>query len=227
MATLSELTLAHSQRLSAIARQRDEFLSAATADRDRQLRAIPAAAKAYRGFDDQVAAVAARLTAEQAHSEAARSAALDAAHLARRDADLAAVEKRRATEAAAEQAFTLALAAAPAKNASEAQRARREAMDRARHEFDAALAASQDRFRDAVDRALASGRPESSAAMADAERELMSALEAIPAAASVIASWRQKSSGITGAYRRAQDAELERFHREMEALRSSANLRSR
>jgi hypothetical protein len=219
MPTLAQLTRVHSERLSAIARLRDQQLAAAASIRDGQLRAIPAAAKPYRAFDDELLAIAGREGAEQAKADAARAQALEAAHRSRRDADLAAFDKRRTAEDAAERKFLLAMTSIGTRPSGDAQRVRAEELDRARREFDEALDASQEKFRDAVDAALVSARRDASMAAADAERELARALDAIPAAAPVIAKWRESTSAIAADYRAAEGEEFARFHDELAALR--------
>lgn len=221
MATVADITRVHSQRLSHLAQRRDQQLFAASVDRDRELRQVPATARAYRAFDDAVAAVAAGRRAEQDQVERSGPEPIEAAHRARRDADLAAFERRRSAEAAAEHRFLLALASAGARPSVDAQRTRTDDLERAKKEFDDALAASQETFRAAVDEALSAERHASTMSIGDAQRELVRQLDAVPAAAMVMGRWRQQVSAIVAEYRRAEDEEFERFHREMEALRRS------
>ena len=55
-------------------------------------------------------------------------------------------------------------------------------------------------------------------ARATAEQALAKALAALPEAASAFAEWRQATSVILADYRRAENEEFERFHKEVEAL---------
>src|SRR5262245_60774279 len=109
MATLTDLTRDHSQRLSSLARLRDERLREAAAERDRQVRSIPAAAKAYKSYEDEVAKIGNKRASDEADAESARDAKLEAAHAARREADTQAFEKRRLAEVATERRFLMAI----------------------------------------------------------------------------------------------------------------------
>lgn len=219
MPTLAQLTKAHSERLSELARTRDQRLLSAAADRDRQLRALPSTAKAFRAFDDELVTIATRDGADQAKADAARTLALENAHRMRRDADLAAFERRKLAETMAERKFVTALATMPSRGSVDAQRARADELEKARREFDDAIEAAQQKFRDAVGAALVSARKESSAAVANAERELAQALDAIPATAAVTAAWRNATAAIVADYREAEDGEFERFRRELAIVR--------
>jgi hypothetical protein len=249
MPTLNEVLAAHSQRISRISQSRDARLRDAADARDRGLRAIPAAAKAYETFDSGVAEARSKQLATDTKAEAARASALNEAsdelqealtdaHRARRDADLAAFAKKRAADDAAEQEFILAIGAGPSKPSSEAQRIRAEKLDKAKKAFDAAMAANQEQFRAARDAALVaesrasreadrafaavSRVSESSAAAARgvAERALVKALSAIPACAAEFAAWKTQSAVIAGDFRREEAAAFAQFHKEVQALKT-------
>ena len=247
MATLNEITEGHSRRITTITQLRDGRLREATDIRDRHLRALPAAAALYDAFDAQIADARGKQLSTDARTEAARAAAhqevgdalsdaLAAAHRVRREADVAAFEKRRKAEEDAEHEFILALAAGPARPSTDAQRIRAEKLEKAKKEFDAALAAAQEQFRVARDAALvaesrgsrdadrafaATARVSdgsSKAARATAEQALAKALTALPEAASEFAAWRKETSTILADYKRAETEEFERFHTEVQAL---------
>ena len=129
------------------------------------LRALPAAATLYDAFDAQIAEARNRQLATDTKAESGRAGAhqevgdaladaLADAHRVRREADAAAFEKRRKAEEDAEHEFILALAAAPSRPSTEAQKVRAEKLDKAKKEFDAALAAAQEQFRMSRDAAL-------------------------------------------------------------------------
>jgi hypothetical protein len=248
MPTLQDVTREHSRRISSITQRRDRRLQAAADRRDQRLRALPAAARLYDAFDAQLADARQRQAATDGKAEAARTAALqsvsdalraalDKAHRIRRDADTAAFEKRRAAEDDAEHEFILAIAAAPGKPSTEAQRVRAEKLDKAKKAFETALTAAQDQFRQSREAALiaegedardahrayanASKVSEAStrAARATAEQKLAKALAAVPAAADEFDAWRRATTSIVADYRREEEGEFERFHREMEALK--------
>ncbi len=248
MRTLGEITEGHSKRISQITLIRDGRLRDATEARDRQLRALPAAAPLYAAFDAQLADARSKQTATDARAEAARaaaheevgdalSAALAAAHRARREADVAAFEKRRKAEEDAEHEFILALAAGPARPSTDAQKIRAEKLAKAKKEFDAALAAAQEQFRLARDAALVAesrgsrdadrafaaaakvSDTSSKAARAAAEQALAKALGTLADAAPAFAAWRKDTSTILADYKRDENAEFERFHQEVQALR--------
>src|ERR1043165_5476510 len=114
MATLNEITLAHSHRLSDIARTRDGRIAEAQAWRDMQLRSLPAAAKAYQKYDDELAEARGKQIVSDDKAEAARSIALLAAidhrgdlledaHTARRSTDARALNAKRQDDAAADR----------------------------------------------------------------------------------------------------------------------------
>lgn len=247
MPTLNEITDGHSKRITRITQIRDSRLRDATDTRDRQLRVLPAAATLYDAFDAQIAEARGRQLATDAKAESGRAGAhheggdalagaLAEAHRVRREADAAAFEKRRKAEADAEREFVLALAAAPSKPSTEAQKVRAEKLEKAKKEFDAALTAAQEQFRIARDAALVADsrasrdadrafatatRVSESAtkvARATAEQTLAKALAALPEAASAFAEWRQATSVILADYKRAENEEFARFHEEVEAL---------
>src|SRR6187455_2559490 len=165
MATLSEITLAHSQRINAITKTREEGFRRVNAERDSQTRAMPAAAKIFEKFDEQIADARGRQVAVDEKAEASRAStlqsaaetratAVDAAHRRRTDADVAAFAQKKKAEDAAEKKFLDALAANPNRPVGDAQRTRAAELERARQEFNDALKAAQDRFRADVDAAL-------------------------------------------------------------------------
>lgn len=172
MPTLQELTLAHSQRLSEIYRTRDVRLAEAQASRDLQLRALPAAARAYQKYDDELAVAREKQLATEAKAEAARTSmlmiavdrradALEDAQMARRSADVDAVKQKRHLEDAAEAKYLAALSssrdipdAQRSKALQDADRTRRLELDHAKRSHDEALTASQQRYRAAVDEAV-------------------------------------------------------------------------
>jgi hypothetical protein len=172
MPTLQELTLAHSQRLSEIYRTRDVQLAEAQASRDLQLRALPAAARAYQKHDDELAVAREKQLATEAKAEAARTSALlteidrrtdalEDAQLSRRAADGEAVTQKRRLEDAAEAKYLAAVSnagelpdAQRSKALQDADRTHRLERDRARRTHDEALAASQQRYRTEVDEAV-------------------------------------------------------------------------
>ena len=249
MATLTEITEGHSKRISRITKIREDGLREALAARDRDLRAIPATAKIYDAFEAQIADARAKQSATDAKAETARANtlsevsdkladALADAQRVRREADVAAFEKRRNAEEDAEHEFLLAIGGSASKPTSkEAQRIRAEKLDKAKKDFDAALIASQDAFRQSRDAALVAqsrgsrdadrsfaatarvNEASMKAARADAERALAQALAALPAAAAEFAEWRQATAAIAAEYKRAENEEFERFHREVQALK--------
>jgi hypothetical protein len=249
MATLSEITEGHSQRISKITRIREDRLRDARDARDRDLRALPAAAKLFDAFDAQIIEARDRQLATDTKSEAARANdltevsdtladALAEAQRVRREADLAAFEKRRKAEEDAEREFLLAIGGAASQPTStQAQRIRAQKLENAKKEFDAALVASQEQFRKSRDAALIAesrgsrdaGRSfeatarvnEASmkAARAAAEQTLNKALAALPDAAAEFAEFRAATTEILAEFKRAENEEFERFHREVQALR--------
>lgn len=249
MATLNEITEGHSKRITRITQVRDGRLRDATDVRDRHLRALPATAPLYAAFDAQITDARSKQQATDTRAEAARAAAhqdagdalsdaLATAHRVRREADVAAFEKRRKAEEDAEHEFILALGAGAARPTSaDAQRIRAEKLEKAKKEFDAALAAAQEQFRIARDAALTAesrgsrdadrafataakvNDTSSKAARATAEQALAKALGALPEAAPAFAEWRRETSSILADYKRAESEEFERFHKEVQALR--------
>jgi hypothetical protein len=249
MATLSEITEGHSKRISQITKIREDRLREALDARDRDLRALPAAAPLFAAFDAQIAEARERQLGTNGKAETARASdltdvsdtladALAEAQRVRREADLAAFEKRRKAEEDAEREFLLAIGAGASQPTStQAQRIRAEKLDRAKKEFDAALVASQDQFRKARDAALIAesrgsrdaGRAFEAAARANeastkaaraaAEQTLNKALAALPEAAAEFAEFRTATAAIVAEFKRAENEEFERFHEEMQALR--------
>ena len=172
MPTLQELTLAHSHRLSEIYRTRDVRVAETEASRDLELRALPAAARAYQKYDDELAVAREKQLAAEAKAEAARTStlitdvdrradALADAQLARRSADVEAVKQKRRLEDAAETKYLAALSslrhlpdAQRSKALQDADRARRLELDQAKQTHDEGLTSSQQRYRAAVDEAV-------------------------------------------------------------------------
>jgi hypothetical protein len=172
MPTLQELTLAHSQRLSALYRTRDVRLAEAQASRDLQLRALPAAVRPYQKYDDELAVAREKQLATEAKAEAARTStltievdrrtdALEDAHLERRSADVEAVKQKRRMEDAAEAKYLAALSSARhlpdaqrPKALQDADRARRLELDHAKQTHEEGLTSSQQQYRAAVDEAV-------------------------------------------------------------------------
>lgn len=172
MPTLQELTLAHSRRLSEVYRTRDVRLAEAQASRDLQLRALPAASRAYRKYDDELAVAREKQLATEAKAAAARTStlitevdrrtdALEDAQLARRDADVDAVKQKRRIEDAAEAKYLAALSSSQhlpdaqrSKALQDADRARRLELDHAKQTHDEGLTFSQQQYRAAVDEAV-------------------------------------------------------------------------
>jgi hypothetical protein len=196
MATLKDLTLAHSQRLSDIYRTRDVRLAEAQTSRDLLLRALPEAARAFREYDDELAGVREQQLATDAKAEAVRTSALlvavdrrsdrlEDAHMTRRSADVEAVRTKRRLEDAAEAKYLAALSAA--REAShhdrgqliqEADLARRIALEQAKRTHDETLSKSQQQYRAAVDEAVLTERRDGR----DSERGYFDALRLSDAA---------------------------------------------
>ena len=249
MATLSEITKAHSQRINALTRTREDGLRHANVERDDRMRAIPAAAALYQKFDEQIADTRARQVATDARAEEARSSALqkmsderasglDLAHRRRRDADVAASEQRRKAEEAAEKKFMDSVAANPNKPSLDARKLRTAELEKAKLDFDEALRASQERFRTESDAAILDerrdardadrafqdavriGEAASRAARTSAEQALSKALSLLPEASAVFEQWRKATARVVADYKRGEDEEMARFHDEMQRLRA-------
>ncbi|MEO7156672.1 MAG: hypothetical protein ABI039_03860 [Vicinamibacterales bacterium] len=249
MASLSEITLAHSRRISAITRIREEGFRRVTAERDDLTRAMPAAARLYEKFDEQITEARGRQVAIDEKAAASRALALqsaadgrgtgvDAAHRRRTDADVAAFAQKKKSEDAAEKKFLDALAANPSKPIGDAQRARAAELERLKQEFSDALRAAQDRFRSEVDAALIEerrvgreaerafqdaariGESSSRAARSTAEQALLKGLSLVPDASAVIERWRTATARVIADFRRAEDEEMSRFHDDMQRLRT-------
>ena len=197
MPTPQELTLAHSQRLSEIYRTRDVRLAEAQSIRDVQLRAIPATARVYQKYDDELLAAREKQLAIEAKAEAARAAALltaadrrtdrfEDAETVRRSADVDAVASKRRGEDAANRKYETAVAGlreVPARErpqaAHDAEHARIVDLDQARRTHDEALGRSQQRYRTTVDEALLAERRDAR----DGERAYLDAITLGDAAA--------------------------------------------
>lgn len=176
MPTLAELTLAHSQRLSELYRTRDVRLAEAQTSRDISLRSLPAVARAYQKYDDELASTREKQLSTEAKAEAARTStlmtavdrradALEDAQVARRAADVDAVKQKRRREDAAESSYLAALSssreipdAERSKALQDADRTRRLELDSAKRTHDEALASAQQRYRSAIDDAVTGER---------------------------------------------------------------------
>ncbi len=254
MPTLQQITLAHSQRLSELYRTRDVRLAEAQSLRDLHLRALPAAARAYQKYDDELLVAREKQLATEARAEAARSAVLllavdrrtdnfADAQLARRSADVDAVAAKRRGEDAANREYEAALAGLRevaardrAKAAQDLERARIEAIALARRSHDDALAASQQRYRTAVDGALLEERRHTRdgerayldaithgvtaarAARTFADQALAEALSKLPEAAEAWRSWRAELTTIAAHTRQAEQEAFSRFRRDLEEV---------
>ncbi|HWI20345.1 MAG TPA: hypothetical protein VNT81_21470 [Vicinamibacterales bacterium] len=190
MPTLQDITLAHSQRLSEIYRTRDIRIAEVQSLRDIQLRDLPAAAKVYQKYDDDLSVAREKQLATEAKAEAARSAALivavdrrgerfEDAQMARRSADTNAVQGKHRAEDLANRKYESAVADlrdVPSRDrdkaAQLAERDRRDGLDGARRAHDEALAAAQQKYRSSIDEALVRERQESR----DAERSYLEAV---------------------------------------------------
>jgi hypothetical protein len=172
MPTLQEITLAHSHRLSELYRTRDVRLAEAQSLRDVQLRALPAAIRAYQKYDDELSVAREKQLATEAKAEAARSAALltaidqrtdrfDDAQMARRSMDVDAISSKRRAEDSANRKYEAAIADLTdvatrdrSKAAQEAEHARIIDLSAARRTHDEALTSAQQRYRGSIDEAL-------------------------------------------------------------------------
>jgi hypothetical protein len=175
--TLQEVTLAHSQRISALHQRRDAGLRDALLTRDAHLRQLPAAQEHYAQLD--LALAKALNDKQETESKAAvaransletsgntRSEALAAALGKRKATDLEVLARRRTAEAAAEQDFRDRISAiSPTatlelrqRTMQEADRERRQALEAAKAEHEEGIAKSLATHRDEVDRALAAER---------------------------------------------------------------------
>jgi hypothetical protein len=222
-------------------------LREATDARDRALIAMPACRKLYADFDVAAGEARDRQQSAEVKAEEARRAALEKnsdvlaealadAQTARRDADVAAFDKRRQAEADAEHEFLLALAAAPSKPSTNAQKVRAEKLEQAKKEFDQARTAAHERFcqaRDAAliaesrgsrdaDRAFAAarrvGEQSATAARAAAQQALAKGLARIPEAAAAFDAWRKQTADILADYRREESQEFARFHEQLQTV---------
>jgi hypothetical protein len=176
MPTLQELTLEHSRRLSEVYRTRDVRLVEAQTTRDLRLRALPAAAKAFQKYDDELASARERHLSTQGKAGVVRASAqvtaadqrndrFDDAQAARRSADVEAVQNKRRTEDAAETRYREALDrvkegpdAGRSRALQEADRERRHELDQAKRSHDEKLLASQQTYRTTVETAIKAER---------------------------------------------------------------------
>ena len=151
---------------------------------------------------------------------------------------MAASEQRRKTEEAAEKKFMDSITANPNKPSAEARKQRAADMDKAKADFDEALRASQERFRNESDAAIIEERKdardadrafqdairigESAARVArtTAEQALSKGLSLVPEAADVFEQWRKATARVVADYKRGEDEEMARFHDEMQQLRA-------
>ena len=176
MPTLQELTLAHSQRLSALYRVRDEKLAEAYAERDAQLHQLAGAAKYLQKFREELADARGKQVASDARAGVMRSSALtdasvhrsdllEDAHRSRHSSDSNALETRHRGEQAAEARYSDAIEKARAlpdaqrpRAMQDADRERRSDRDDARREHQQALSTAQQRYRGSVDDAILAER---------------------------------------------------------------------
>jgi hypothetical protein len=177
MPTLQEVTAAHSQRLSALHRRRDQALADAQLARDSELRALPAAVPVYARYDKSLAAALEDRTATEHKAGAARqsalaravderAAALAEAHATRRAADLEALNRKARATAAAEEAFREAMVALGSttaldvrqKLARDADKVRQRELAEARDAYAAAIDGAQHAYRAATNSALTAER---------------------------------------------------------------------
>jgi hypothetical protein len=125
-----------------------------------------------------------------------------------------------------------------AKAAADAERARREELDLARKSHDEALAASQQRYRTAVDEALVTERRDSRdtergyldaltlgstaarGATSSADQSLASALAKLPEANEVMRAWRAEIAAIGMETKQAEKDAFSAFRRELESLKT-------
>ena len=255
MPTLQAVTLAHSQRLSEIYRTRDVRMAQAQLLRDTELRSLPAAAKIYAQYDNQLLASREKQTATDSKAEAMRhssllavgdhrSGELEDAQIARRAADIDAVERKRLAEDIVAKKYHAAIAGlrelpfnSRDKAAQDAERARRSGLDEARRAHDEALAASQKAYRDAVDAALLDERRDGRdaerayfdalrlgdtamrAAKSSADQNLAAALARVPDAAEVLRSWRAALATIARETAEAEQEAFARFRRDLDSLK--------
>ena len=255
MPTLAELTLAHSQRLSEVYRTRDVRLAEAQTSRDMSLRSLPAAARAYRKYDDELAVTREKQLSTEAKAEAARAStlmiavdrraeALEDAQMARRSADVEAVKEKRRMEDAAEANYLAALSSSQdipdaqrSRALQDAARARRRELDLAKQTHDAALGASQQRYRGAVDEAvigerrsgrdgerayleaLRFGEAAARAAKTAADQTLLEGLSAVNQARVILRSWRAQLSVIANETAEAEKEEFSRFRSELQEIK--------
>ena len=151
---------------------RDIRLAEAHAFRDVALRSVPAAAKPYQEYDQELAGLRSKQNISDDKAEAARNIALlraiehrgellDDAQIERRSTDTKALESKRRNDAQANHKFDEAmdkLREAPdrdrSKIARDAERQRQEDREESRRAHDAALDESQHVYRGSVDRAM-------------------------------------------------------------------------
>lgn len=255
MPTLQEITLAHSQRLSELYRHRDIRLAEVQSLRDLRLRAVASADRLYKRYDDELSLAREKQVATDAKAEAARSATImiaidrraeriEDAQMARRSADVDAVASKRRSDDAANRKYEAALAdlrAAAAKDraaaAQDAERARIDALAQARRTHDEALAASQQRYRTAVDAALLEERRDARegergyldalthgaaaarGAKSFADQALAEALANLPDAGEVLRAWRAELKAIAAEIKQAETEAFSRFRRDLESVK--------
>jgi hypothetical protein len=252
--TLQEVTEAHSQRISSLHKQRDRELRDAAVLRDAELRALPAADRLFQRLDEAVSRAMDDRTQAEYRATAAlastldrtvdeRSEALARTQLERKETSLRLLEQKRAGEAAAESAYRDALSgldsttplAVRQKTAQDADRRRRDALEKAAEAYASAVAKAQADYRAEVDDALAEERLaerraeqtyESAMRVADAsynsalaasERELLTGLNRIPDAVGVLQSFDARAAQIRSD---AADQESRLFERFRDELRS-------
>lgn len=252
--TLQEVTEAHSQRISSLHKRRDADLRDSAVLRDAELRALPAANRLFERLDEAVSrAIDDRIEAEQRASAVLatalertvdeRSQALARTQSERKATSLRLLEEKRAGEAAAESAYRETLSgldstsplAVRQKTAQDADRRRREALEKAAEAYASSIARAQADYRAAVDDALAEERlaeqraeqtyeaairlaaASHNSASAASERELLTGLRRIPEAARVLESFDTRAAQIRS---EAADQESRLFERFRDELRS-------
>lgn len=256
MPTLRELTLEHSRRLSEVYRTRDVRLEEARTTRDLQLRALPSAAKAFQKYDEELASAREKHLATQGKAEAARTSAqlvatdqrndrFEDAQLARRSADVEAVQSRRRQEDAAEAKYREALdrlREAPNGGRSgalqDADRQRRSGLDQAKRSHDETLSTSQQTYRAMVESAVTTERRDNragerayfdtlrlgdaanTAARTAADQNLLAQLSVIAEAREILRTWYQQVALIRVETAKAEQEEFSRFRRELESVRA-------
>jgi hypothetical protein len=170
--------------------------------------------------------------------------ALDDAQMTRRSADVDAVTQKRRLEEAADTKYRAALSkvrelpdSQRSKALQDADRTRRLEIDHAKRAHDEALAASQQRYRAAVDdavieerrggrdgeraylEALRFGEAAVRAAKTSADQALLAALSNIEEARVILRGWRGQLSVIASDTAEAEKQEFSRFRGELQKIK--------